>query len=108
MIIIENKQEITKVFINKNFDYFADSYSFILHSRSTNVYTTFEVEDTLDYVYYFTFDVDFSNMAAGEYEYELKDNDNKLASGIIKIKDDGKTDVIYNSDIKYKTYDPTK
>lgn len=108
MIIVKDKRNITRIYINKNIDYFADTYTLILHSMSTNQKYYFEVEDVINYTYYFVFDVDFQDVKSGEYEYELKDNDVKLASGMLKIQDKQVEEITYRSEVKYTTYDPTR
>lgn len=109
MIIIPETYEKNLIFIYKNIEYDAPAYTLVLHSRSTNVKTTFEVEDTNEFSQYFTFEVDFRNMANGEYEYELKDCDYRIAAGMLKIgKNTHKKSVTYTSDINFQIYDPTK
>lgn len=57
--------------IPKNNYNFLESYTLSLKSQATNKRYSFEVEDISGLTDYYTFQVDFSNVQDGEYEYSV-------------------------------------
>lgn len=107
MIKVDNKLIINTIYIPRNFPDNEASYELKLMSRSTNKEWLFEVEDIDTFEIWYKFNVDFSSLDNGEYEYELYriDNDEMiLASGLIRIGYVKKEPTIPNNKKIYELY----
>lgn len=108
MIIIEDKSITNRIKIPVNQDKIGFLYTFKLRNTLTNKTYSFVLEDqsnedTLNY----SFDVDFNELADGEYEYSLIETTNEsVAAGVLRI---GKITHVTNTEYKqnntYKQYE---
>lgn len=110
-MLICNKLDSELIYIDRNLQQSAKNMILKLRSRSSNITTSFLVEDAKTMINYYVFSLDLSGLSEGEYEYTLITDDvnshgDVLASGMIKIVGENEEAKAYVNGIEYKIYDP--
>lgn len=70
-MIIKDKYTQKTVYFPKNEINFAETNTLVLYSELTNKQYEFKVADKSQYINYFVFDIDFSQLKDGEYVYTI-------------------------------------
>lgn len=100
---ITEKLDKTQLILPKNTHNLGE-LQLVLLSNSTNKEYNFSVEDTTNYSDYYTFEVDFTEVPDGEYNYYVKVNDEILAKGLMYIDCFKNNNTEYIQNNKYIVY----
>lgn len=108
MVIINNKNIDSVVYLPKNLNENNGNYKLVLIDRGTNKEYEFEnlYNSHIVQFDFYTFTINFSSLPKGEYEYVLFDDDDTIVSrGLIKLKELKQDNSIYNDNRTYIAYD---
>lgn len=99
MLFIDDKKVENLVKIPKNNYNFLEEYVLRLKSQATNKEYSFEVEDLSGLTDYYVFNLDFSTVQDGEYEYSVSTD-----KGLIQIGPRTSSLSAYTINNTYKQY----
>lgn len=108
MIIVSDKNRVNTVYFPKNLYDNTGPYTVTLCDRGTNKKYYFAgLEDNrLASHMFYTFSINFSELPAGEYEYEINDEDESVCgTGIIRLNELVSDTVTYNKNNEYIAYE---
>lgn len=112
MIIIEDKNIVKTVYFPRNLykedrvNSNIDEYKLILFNRGTNKRYEFNVNNTREATYdFYSFNIDFSELPNGEYEYLILMEERNIASGLIRLGSLVVYNNEYNNNRTYIAYD---
>lgn len=108
MIIVDNKDIQNMIYFPKNiYNGGNNVYGIELRDRGTNVTYSFDgvVDNMLVPFGFYTFNLDFSSIPSGEYEYRIYNGLTVLGTGLIRLNGISDETEYYDEKRTYVTYD---
>lgn len=105
MIIIEDKNIITRVYIPKHFNSIKSLFKVKLLSLSTNKEYQFNVIDESLDCFYYCFAMSFQNCDEGEYKVVVYDDNKILSTTLMRIGDISENNKHYENENTIKYYE---